>query len=58
LGRVTSIQMNHKDVPEAKKGGSVAVKIEMEDPGAQSKVYGRHFDHNDEIVSKVDIPAE
>jgi translation initiation factor 5B len=55
LGRVTSIQMNHKDVPEAKKGASVAVKIEMEDPGAQSKVYGRHFDFNDEIVSKVDI---
>jgi translation initiation factor 5B len=53
LGRVTSIQINHKDVPDARKGASVAMKIEMEDPGAQSKVYGRHFDFNDELVSRV-----
>jgi len=53
LGRVTSVQINFKDVPEAKKGVSVAMKIEMEDPGAQSKVYGRHFDFQDELVSKI-----
>lgn len=53
LGRVTSIQINHKDVEEAKKGTSVAIKIEHE-PGSQAKAYGRHFDHTDELVSRVD----
>eukprot|EP01118_Nematostelium_gracile_P009969 TRINITY_DN3386_c0_g1_i2.p1 TRINITY_DN3386_c0_g1~~TRINITY_DN3386_c0_g1_i2.p1 ORF type:complete len:744 (-),score=239.43 TRINITY_DN3386_c0_g1_i2:20-2251(-) len=53
LGRVTSIEMNHKAQQIAKKGDSVAVKMELEDVGAPSKVYGRHFDHTDELVSRI-----
>lgn len=56
LGRVTSIQVDHKDVPEARSGTSVAVKIEQADPNIQSKVFGRHFDQDDELVSKVYLP--
>lgn len=53
LGRVTSIQRDHKDVDIAKKGSSVAIKMEQQDASAQSKVYGRHFDHTNELVSKI-----
>jgi len=53
LGRVTSIENNHKAVTEARKGLQVAVKIENPDLSAQQKVYGRHFDFNDELVSRI-----
>ncbi|KCV72646.1 translation initiation factor 5B [Fonticula alba] len=49
IGRVTAIEVNHKAVPVAKKGTSVAIKIESDDP----KTFGRHFDANDEIVSRL-----
>jgi len=52
LGRVTSIEINHKVVDRAKKSESVAIKIEQ-DPSQQQRVYGRHFDHTDELVSKI-----
>jgi len=52
LGKVTSVEANHKPIERAKKGASVAIKIAQKD-GEQQKVYGRHFDHEDELVSKI-----
>ena len=55
LGKVSSMEMNHKAVDAVKKGhagGGVAIKIECpvyENP----KIYGRHFSEQDEIYSKV-----
>ncbi|CEP18072.1 hypothetical protein [Parasitella parasitica] len=55
LGKVTSIEQNHKTLEMVKKGGAgagVAIKIECaayETP----KTYGRHFDEKDELYSKV-----
>ncbi|XP_074114704.1 eukaryotic translation initiation factor 5B [Cotesia typhae] len=52
LGVVTSIEYNHKDVETARKGQEVCVKIEPI-PGEAPKMYGRHFDDKDIIVSKI-----
>lgn len=53
LGRVTSIELNHKSVPEVRKGGpSVAIKIECasyETP----RMVGRHFAETDLLYSKI-----
>lgn len=50
LGRVTSIQLNHKAVPLAKKGSpSVAVKIE----GPNQPMYGRHLEEKDALYSHI-----
>lgn len=53
LGRVTSIELNHKSVPEVKKGGpAVAIKIECaswETP----KMVGRHFTEQDALLSRI-----
>jgi translation initiation factor 5B len=51
LGVIASIERNHKAQEQAKKGEEVAIKIEA--PPDQSKVYGRHFDHTCELVSKI-----
>ncbi|XP_075904660.1 eukaryotic translation initiation factor 5B [Nelusetta ayraudi] len=52
IGVVTSIEMNHKSVDSAKKGQEVCVKIEPI-PGESPKMYGRHFEATDIIVSKI-----
>ncbi|KAG1057763.1 hypothetical protein G6F43_000406 [Rhizopus delemar] len=55
LGKVTSMEQNHKTVDAVKKGqagAGVAIKVECasyETP----KTYGRHFDDGDEFYSKV-----
>ncbi|KAG2194418.1 hypothetical protein INT47_003129 [Mucor saturninus] len=55
LGKVTSIEQNHKTMEQVKKGGAgggVAIKIECasyETP----KTYGRHFEDSDELYAKV-----
>ena len=49
---VTSIQSNHKDVTTARKGEEVCLKIEPI-PGESPKMFGRHFDETDIIMSKV-----
>ena len=54
IGIVTSIEVNHKQVDVAKKGQEVCVKIEPI-PGESPKMYGRHFEATDIIVSKVSI---
>ncbi|KOS21480.1 Eukaryotic translation initiation factor 5B [Escovopsis weberi] len=51
IGRVTSIERDHKQIPVCKKGQpSVAVKIEM---GGHQPVYGRHLEEDDLLYSQV-----
>lgn len=52
IGVVTSIEMNHKPVDTAKKGQEICIKIEPI-PGESPKMYGRHFEATDIIVSKI-----
>ncbi|KAM6958625.1 eukaryotic translation initiation factor 5B [Tautogolabrus adspersus] len=52
IGIVTSIEMNHKSVDSAKKGQEICIKIEPI-PGESPKMYGRHFEATDIIVSKI-----
>jgi len=52
LGVVTSIESNHKTVESARKGQEVCIKIEPI-PGEAPKMFGRHFDEKDFLVSKV-----
>lgn len=54
VGVVTGIEANHKPLTEARKGMEVCVKIESP-PGEAPKMYGRHFDHTDLLMSKVRI---
>ncbi|KAM0712176.1 hypothetical protein Q7P37_011270 [Cladosporium fusiforme] len=50
LGRVTSIERDHKQIPICKKGQpSVAVKIE----GPNQPLYGRHLEEKDMLYSKI-----
>ncbi|XP_057534084.1 eukaryotic translation initiation factor 5B-like [Amaranthus tricolor] len=53
IGRVASIENNHKPVDTAKKGQQVAIKIVGSNPEEQQKMYGRHFDIDDELVSHI-----
>lgn len=52
VGIVTSIENNHKPVDSARKGQEVCVKIENV-PGETPKLFGRHFDETDLLVSKI-----
>lgn len=52
LGLVTSIESNHKNVPSARKGMEVCIKIDPI-PGVAPKMFGRHFDETDILCSKV-----
>ncbi|XP_069377636.1 eukaryotic translation initiation factor 5B [Paralichthys olivaceus] len=52
VGVVTSIEMNHKSVDTAKKGQEICIKIEPI-PGESPKMYGRHFEATDMLVSKI-----
>ena len=49
LGKVTSIQKEKKDLDEAKVNDEVCIRIAHEDYVS----YGRHFDHENKVVSKV-----
>ncbi|KAL7785970.1 hypothetical protein V8C37DRAFT_393030 [Trichoderma ceciliae] len=51
LGRITSIERDHKQIPVCKKGQpSVAVKIEM---GGHQPIYGRHLEEADMLYSQI-----
>ncbi|WCJ44669.1 Eukaryotic translation initiation factor 5B [Euphorbia peplus] len=52
IGRITLIENNHKPVDYAKKGQKVAVKISNSSE-EQQKVFGRHFDETDSLVSRI-----
>ncbi|GBG83244.1 hypothetical protein CBR_g36859 [Chara braunii] len=53
IGRIASIEVNHKLVDTAKKGQSVAIKIVGQNAEESQKIYGRHFDHSDLLVSRI-----
>ncbi|XP_055624937.1 eukaryotic translation initiation factor 5B [Toxorhynchites rutilus septentrionalis] len=52
LGVVTSIEANHKQLETARKGQEVCIKIEPI-PGETPKMFGRHFEETDMLVSKI-----
>ena len=45
IGRIASMELNHKAVDVARAGDSVAMKIEATKPEEATRLYGRHFDH-------------
>lgn len=51
IGRVTSIEINHKQMEKATKGQEVCIKIEP--AGDSPKMLGRHFEETDVLVSKI-----
>jgi translation initiation factor 5B len=53
IGRISSIEINHKAVDSAKKGQQVAMKIIGNNPEEAQKMIGRHFEVEDELVSHV-----
>ncbi|KGG52872.1 putative eukaryotic translation initiation factor 5B [Mitosporidium daphniae] len=53
IGRVTSIELNHRPVDKIRRGGSsVAIKIEQASYEIPRMV-GRHFSENDELLSAI-----
>ncbi|CAI9572302.1 unnamed protein product, partial [Staurois parvus] len=52
IGIITSIEINHKPVDVARKGQEVCIKIEPI-PGESPKMFGRHFEATDYLVSKI-----
>uniref|UniRef100_A0A915JBQ1 Uncharacterized protein n=1 Tax=Romanomermis culicivorax TaxID=13658 RepID=A0A915JBQ1_ROMCU len=52
LGTVSSIEINQKAIESARKGQEVAIKIENT-TGDAPKMYGRHFDYQDLLVSRI-----
>jgi translation initiation factor 5B len=52
LGGVVSIERDHKSLDIAPKGSDVSIKI-ASTPGELAKMYGRHFDENDLLISRV-----
>ncbi|CAN1268735.1 Eukaryotic translation initiation factor 5B [Linum perenne] len=53
IGRISSIHHDHKSLNTAKKGQQVAIKIEGSNSEEKQKMYGRHFDSDDELVSRI-----
>lgn len=52
IGVVTSIESNHKQIESARKGQEICIKIEPI-PGESPKMFGRHFEADDMLVSKI-----
>jgi len=52
IGFITGLEANHKQIEKADTGLEVCCKIEPI-PGEAPKLYGRHFTHEDILVSKV-----
>ncbi|KAJ3697746.1 hypothetical protein LUZ61_001451 [Rhynchospora tenuis] len=53
IGRIESIEINHKQVDVAGKGKTVSVKIVGRNAEENQKTYGRHFDSTDKLVSHI-----
>uniref|UniRef100_A0A0D9WKI4 Eukaryotic translation initiation factor 5B n=1 Tax=Leersia perrieri TaxID=77586 RepID=A0A0D9WKI4_9ORYZ len=49
IGKIASIEINHKQVDVATKGQKVAIKIIGSNPDEQQKSFGRHFEMEDEL---------
>lgn len=52
IGRISTIEHDHKTVEQARKGDEICIKIEHCSSDA-AKLYGRHFDHNDLLYSRI-----
>lgn len=52
IGTVSSIERNHEQVEIARAGEEVCIKIENT-TGEAPKLYGRHFTHQDTLVSRI-----
>ena len=52
IGRVAGIEANHKPVEMAREGQEVCIKV-LPTPGEAPRMLGRHFDTDDQLVSKV-----
>ena len=44
LGKIASMELNHKPVDMARRGDNVALKVESSSAEESAKLYGRHFD--------------
>ena len=53
LGRIAGLEKDHKSVQKAMPGDRVAMKIESTKPEEAARLYGRHFDYQDALVSKI-----
>ncbi|CAI9754434.1 unnamed protein product [Fraxinus pennsylvanica] len=53
IGRIASVENNHKPLDYAKKGQNVAIKIVSSSSDEQQKMFGRHFELEDELVSRI-----
>ncbi|CAL4895204.1 unnamed protein product [Urochloa decumbens] len=53
IGKIASIEINHKQVDTATKGQKVAIKIIANNSDEQQRSFGRHFDMEDELVSRI-----
>ncbi|GJN15388.1 hypothetical protein PR202_gb02298 [Eleusine coracana subsp. coracana] len=53
IGKIASIEINHKQVDMATKGQKVAIKIIGNNSDEQQRSFGRHFDMEDELVSHI-----
>ncbi|XP_020599945.1 eukaryotic translation initiation factor 5B-like [Phalaenopsis equestris] len=53
IGRIASIEINHKQVDVATKDQKVAIKIVSNNAEEQQKMFGRHFEIEDELVSHI-----
>ncbi|MCE0480535.1 hypothetical protein HAX54_037476 [Datura stramonium] len=53
IGRIASIKHNDKPVDSVKKGQKVSIKIVGSNIEEQQKMFGRHFEIEDELVSKI-----
>ncbi|KAH0725009.1 hypothetical protein KY284_000874 [Solanum tuberosum] len=51
IGRIASIENNHRPVDSAKKGQRVSIKIVGSNCEEKQKMFGRHFEMEDELVS-------
>lgn len=55
IGTVQSIELNKRNVQVGHRGESVAIKIQSKQ--TENIMYGRHFDHTNEIASKMSLNA-
>ncbi|KAI3683661.1 hypothetical protein L1987_84173 [Smallanthus sonchifolius] len=53
IGRISSIEDCHKRLDYAKKGQKVAIQIKGSNAEEQQKMFGRHFDMEDVLVSHI-----
>jgi translation initiation factor 5B len=53
LGRISCIEVDHVRRQTARAGDKVSVEISASRPDEASRLYGRHFDFHDPLVSRI-----